>query len=76
MTSPQLAAEDAIATYLALRCGLWADSGAVRALVLAHGIGLDEFAAAAARMIAAGLIDIDSAGAWREGQRKNKGDSQ
>jgi len=63
---PRLCAQDVIATYLALRCGLWCDPGAVRATALSHGIGLDEFTTAAARMITAGLIDVDGEGAWRE----------
>jgi hypothetical protein len=67
---PRLCAGDVIATYLALRCGLWVDAEAVRKAALSHGIGLDEFAAAAARMITAGEIDVDGEGAWREGTRK------
>lgn len=67
---PRLSADDVIGTYLALRCGLWCDPGAVRSTALSHGIGLDEFAAAAARMITSGRIDVDGEGAWREGTRQ------
>ncbi len=69
---PRLCAGDVIATYLALRCGLWVDSDAVRKAALSHGIGLEEFVSAAARMITAGEIIVDGEGAWREGTRKTE----
>jgi len=68
ITAPKLSAQDVIATYLALRSGLWCDPGAVRAAVLSHGISQDDFTAAASRMIAANQIDVDGEGAWREGR--------
>lgn len=63
----ELSARDCIATFLALRTGLWVEAARVKAAALSHGIGLAEFYAASGDMIARGEIVLDGAGAWREG---------
>lgn len=72
--APRLTAHDVIGTYLALRSGLWVNADAVRAVALSHGIGLDDFTAAAANMIANGRIMVVD-GHWCEGFQRSEGDS-
>lgn len=67
IVGPKLCATDVIGTYLSLRAGFWVDAQLVRAAVLSHGFGLNEFATAAAKMIADRRILVDSHGAWSEG---------
>lgn len=63
---PPLCAQDVITTFLSLRTGLWCNQYAVRAAALSHGIGLDDFVAASARMLADGRI-VERDGCWMEG---------
>ena len=66
---PRLTARDVIATYLALRTGLWCDPITVRAAALSHGIGLAQFVDASAKMLVSGEIVARADGRWSEGVR-------